>query len=266
MSSFTAEWLALREPADIAARSARLVRLVADHLTGRTVRILDMATGTGANARYLAARLPRSQDWLLVDRDENLLSAAVIDARLTSSTRIEHVDLSTELKSRTALFAGRDLVTASALLDLVSTSWLADVTHLCRDNGATVLFALTYDGRFECSPAEPGDETVRALVNAHQQTDKGFGAALGPASCDEAARRFEGAGYEVVREPSDWVLGSGEAELQRQLIEGWAEAAAAMSPQHTQTIERWKHRRLEHVNEGRSRLTVGHQDLAGWLK
>ena len=265
MSSFTAEWLALREPADIEARSSRLVRLIADRLTGRTVRILDLATGAGANARYLAARLPYPQEWLLVDRDPSLL-AATNDGRISSPAKTALMDLATELMGGATLFQGHDLVTASALLDLVSASWLAHVAQLCRNCGATVLFALTYDGRLECSPAEPEDETVRTLVNAHQQTDKGFGAALGPAACDEAVRCFERVGYEISREPSDWVLDSREAELQRQLIVGWAEAAAAMSSGLALTIDSWKRRRLDHVNEGRSRLVVGHQDLAGWIK
>jgi len=31
------------------------------------------------------------------------------------------------------------------------------------------------------------------------------------------------------------------------------------------TIARWRARRLAHVDAGRSRLVVGHDDLAAWL-
>ena len=72
------------------------------------------------------------------------------------------------------------------------------------------------------------------------------------------------AGYEVKREQSDWTLSPDVTSLQRQLIEGWAEAAAAMAPDRGASIQSWKQRRLDHVGAGRSRLTVGHEDLAAW--
>ena len=54
MAGFSAEWLALRESADHAARSPELTRTVIDFLPDRA-RILDLAAGTGSNRRYLAA-------------------------------------------------------------------------------------------------------------------------------------------------------------------------------------------------------------------
>src|SRR5512145_1693945 len=85
---------------------------------------------------------------------------------------------------------GRDLVTAAALLDLVSASWLARLATRCAAVRADVLFALTYDGRIEWSPAIDGDARMCELVNLHQRTDKGFGPALGPAATTEAGRIF----------------------------------------------------------------------------
>ena len=162
--------------------------------------------------------------------------------------------------------AGRDLVTASALLDLVSERWLHALARRCRDAGAAVLFALTYNGDMRCSPAEPEDEMVRELVNRHQRTDKGFGPALGPDAAESAARAFDELGYDVWRQESDWELGADSAELQVQLIEGWVEAARIIAPEESASLDSWKFRRLAHVAAGRSRLVVGHEDLAGWLR
>ncbi len=272
MSEFTADWLALREPADARARSARLARLVADHLAGLDqVRVVDLATGTGANVRYLAEYLPGRPQWLLVDRDRGLLAEAV--AQIDTRGRIEarSVDLSLAFGATPDntgaddICAGRDLVTASALLDLVSQSWLESLARRCRDAGSAVLFALTYNGDVRCAPAEPEDEAVRELVNRHQRTDKGFGPALGPAASESAAHVFAAAGYDVQRERSDWVLDTGENDLQRQLIDGWADAAMAIAPEQTAALDGWRERRLAHVAAGRSRIVVGHDDLAGWL-
>jgi hypothetical protein len=163
------------------------------------------------------------------------------------------------------LCAGRDLVTASALLDLVSERWLHALARRCRDRGAAVLFALTYNGDVHCSPEEPEDEAVRELVNRHQRTDKGFGVALGPAAAGSAVRVFADLGYDMRRERSDWTLGADARDLQTRLIEGWADAAAAIAPDRSASLRAWSARRLAHVDAGRSRMVVGHDDVAGWL-
>src|SRR5215471_8587345 len=138
--SFTADWLALREPADAAARSRRLTELVADRLRHRDkIHLLDLAAGTGANMRYLANRLPPGQAWLLADNDELLLEQAprairewatgqglnvasrgesddlvgISDRSTTWEVRTTRVDLAQSLDA--GYFSGSDLVTASAL-------------------------------------------------------------------------------------------------------------------------------------------------------
>jgi hypothetical protein len=221
---FSAEWLALREPADTAARSAALTLALGDGLPrDGHVRILDLASGTGANARYLCGKLRSEQEWLLADHEADLL--AVVPSRLTSADgRTCSIATRCTDLSRLAdedLFRNRQLVTASALLDLVSESWIQRLAQHCRRSRATALFALTYDGRIECDPLDAGDETIRELVNRHQRSDKGFGAALGPSAPASAERAFADAGYAVRRAPSDWVLTPDMSELQRQLIDGW---------------------------------------------
>ncbi len=273
MGEFTAEWLALREPADARARSARLASLVADRLAHvDELHVLDLATGTGANARYLAEFLPGGQhrpQWLLVDRDHGLLVEATVQMRSRGRIETRSVDLAAAFEPAPGdpddICAGRDLVTASALLDLVSERWLQALARRCRDAGAAVLFALTYNGDVRCSPAEPEDDAVRELVNRHQRTDKGFGAALGPAASESAVRVFAALGYDVQRERSDWVIEADANDLQRQLIEGWTDAAGAIAPEQSLVLHSWRARRLAHVAAGRSRLVVGHDDLAAWL-
>jgi hypothetical protein len=288
MADSLSSWLELREPADVAARSTTLTRAIADAL-GRhdQVRILDMGSGTGSSVRYLSRHLPTGQRWLLVDRDPALLAEA--RARMSSwgaaggyevtagedqlAIRGRQVDCCIETRCLDLggltdpwIFSGRDLVTASALLDLVSESWLRRLASHCRDTGAAVLFAMTYNGRSRCSPEEPEDEAICELMNDHQRaSDKGFGAAAGPAAAGCAARCFEAVGYHVRREASDWLLAPDAQELQRQLIEGWAGAAREMAPGQAAMVESWLARRLAHVDAHRSHIVVCHEDLAAWL-
>src|SRR5947208_2381282 len=106
------QWLALRETADAAARSAELAERLARRLApdGRLV-VHDVGAGTGAMGRWLAPRLPGPQHWVLHDRDADLLDIADIPG----------VTVETERSDVTrAQFAGATLITASALLDLLT--------------------------------------------------------------------------------------------------------------------------------------------------
>ncbi|HUR33352.1 MAG TPA: hypothetical protein VM032_06125 [Vicinamibacterales bacterium] len=257
MSGFSAEWLALREPADAAARAPAVHRFVLDALaTVRPMRIVDLGSGAGSNVRYLSSRIRQPQEWHLVDHDARLLAHARALLPMPCATHV--ADLG---RLDPGLLAGCTLVTASALLDLVSEGWLASFVQLCRQAHAAVLVALNYDGRIHCSPADEDDEFVRDRVNRHQRTDKGFGPALGPDAGAFAEARLRGAGYDVVRERSDWILDAARAELQRQLIAGWADAAIELEPPAVARITAWKTRRLAHVDAGRSGIVVGHDDV-----
>jgi SAM-dependent methyltransferase len=258
VSGFTADWLRLREPADAAARAADLIVPFARN-DGRPLRIIDLGAGTGANLRYLAPRLGGVQEWLAVDDDPQLLAALVAPPGLAVRTRV--LDLARSLDALP--FGEFDLVTASALLDLVSAPWLARLAGRCAAAGVDVLFALTYDGRIDWTPAEADDDVVRSALNRHQTRDKGFGPALGPSAAREAVAAFTAGGYEIRTARSDWVLGPDSAALQAALVHGWTAAAAEIAPETTRAVAEWAKRRLARIAAGDSRLRVGHVDFAG---
>ena len=165
---------------------------------------------------------------------------------------------------------GADLVTASALLDLVSEPWLAGLVRRCAAAAAGAYFALTYDGavRWTVESAgrwrvdrDPDDDLVRSAVNRHQRGDKGFGPALGPAAASVAARLFRAAGYRTWLVASDWRLEAADGRLAARLVEGWAEAAAELRPETAERVGAWAARRRAAVSRGSFRVTVGHRDL-----
>ncbi len=262
MGQSLSDWLALRQPFDHLARSEALTRTVAARVTAsHPLRIVDLGAGAGSNRRYLRRFLQPDQDWLLVDQDPSLLDEAARDGDAGEvATRVMNLGVLDP-----GIFDGRQLVTASALLDLVSDTWLRALAGECHRVGAVALFALTYDGRSTCTPADPEDELVRELMNRHQrQNDKGFGRAAGPDAVTAAESAFRRVGYEVVRATSDWDLSPAAQDLQRELVDGWATAATEIAPADAPRLAAWRSRRLAHIAAGRSSITIGHQDLAAW--
>jgi hypothetical protein len=263
-----------------------LTDAVAQSLTRRDeLQIVELGTGTGSNIRYLAPRLGGPQRWTAVDRDAELLELMpfrlaewargrayeVFQSDRLTTIRGTAFECRVETRQRdldrldAELVTHCDLVTASALLDLVSESWLRTLAALCAEQEVVALFALTYNGRSSCAPREPDDDWIRDLLNAHQHTDKGLGGpAAGPDAADAALRAFAGVGYDVQEADSHWVLGPELAELQRQLIDGWAGAARELVPRQADAIRSWHERRQAHLQAGRSHIVVEHADLAAW--
>ena len=261
---FPARWLKLREPADHAARADDLAETLAELLpVERPVQVADLGAGAGSNLRYLAPRLPQSQQWALIDRDTDLLDRAITTVTgggTTSDARIHASIRPADLADFPRCLPGTpDLLTASALLDLVSEEWMRRVVEECCRRCIPALFALSVDGRLSLTPAVSGDELIEAAILAHQRGTKDMGPSLGPDATDVATRLFAEHGARVERRRSDWQLGPEEASLQRLLIEGWHEAARAQRPDATEAIDTWLRERLRLLDQ--SHIHVGHQDI-----
>jgi hypothetical protein len=291
VSGFSADWLSMREPFDAAARATPLVAELRRHIPRGTsaapFEVVDLGAGAGSNLRYLAPRLGGEQRWRLVDHDRALLHAAVVATRAWAVSRSAVVspagatltlraadfacrvsgeprDLAGDALASLALPSG-GLVTAAALLDLVSTPWLEALATRCKTARAAVCFALTYDGRAVCTPDEPEDAMALDLFNRHQRLDKGFGPALGPTAAVAAEQVLAKLGFRVLTERSDWDIGPQHTAMQHALLDGWLRAALEIAPEHTTPLTAWHRRRRAHVDAGRSRLVVGHVDLVAWL-
>jgi hypothetical protein len=261
MSGFSADWLALREPYDAAAFSVAVRDAAIAAIAGLDpVSIVDLGTGTGSGLRALAPLIPARQTWRLVDNDLSLLARAADTERPTRvQVQAVPVDIAHDLEA--ALDGAVDLVTTTALLDLVSAPWVERLAVECAARRLPFYATLSYDGRIEFTPHDPGDAAIVAAFNAHQRTDKGFGPALGPKAAAEAIVHFTTVGYFVDRQPSDWVFGPKDREIQNALLAGFAGAARDIGAPHLDEIVGWLTRRRDLVAAGHSSMRVGHIDL-----
>jgi hypothetical protein len=259
------DWLALRERADAAARSRALVDELRRRVpAGECWLIHDLACGTGSMGRWLAPLLPGRQRWVLHDRDADLLARASADAPGPADDGAE-VAIETRLSDVTQLdpddLTGVTLITASALLDLLTLEELTRLIDACVGAGCPVLFALSVSGRVQLLPPDPLDARIAAAFNEHQRRLTPRGRLLGPAAVEAAVEGFRGFGAEVVVRSSSWRLGAADGELALEWLTAWIDAACEQEPELGPEADPFRRRRLNEAAAGALAVTVGHADL-----
>jgi hypothetical protein len=276
MTGFSAQWLALREPADHRARDVSLRDKVVHDLAHLArvrpgpINLVDLGCGSGSNLRALAPHLPATQHWTLVDYDPALLSAAKAalmqwaDKIVSEQETLvvlkngKHIsidflceDLSNNLEA--VLSRPMDLLTAAAFFDLVAESWLE---RFCGLLNAPLYTVLTYNGQEVWSPPQPTDAAMLNAFHAHQQTDKGFGAAAGPTAAGVMEKLLKARGFAVSSAQSPWKLNASDRNLIEQLAIGSAGAVLETKRVSAEEVSAWKQSRsLAQTCE------IGHTDL-----
>lgn len=247
--AFSSDWLALREPADHAARDpdllARAGRAVA---TGASV--LDLGSGTGSTVRAFEQAGFHNFNWHLFDNDAGLLDRATMHhpsagAVIGDLGDVDKIPLD-----------GIDLVTASALLDLMSLAWVERLAKRVFAANLPLYAALNYDGVMHWTPPSPQDESVTQHFNSHQQREKGNGIALGPTSTVVVPHLLRTVGFDVTIGPSPWHIGPDQSALHLQLLDGIADAVAEIDQSG---VPHWYRARTAAVSH--TQAYVGHMDI-----
>jgi SAM-dependent methyltransferase len=260
--SYAPEWLELREGADAAARASGLLEPLLRHLkredAGLVIR--DLGCGTGSMGRWLAPRLNGPQHWILNDRDPALLELAAVRMPRTAAdgSRVTVAAEPGEIGRLTAEdLAGTSLLTASALLDVLTRDEMEGLAKACARAECPALLALSVVGRVKLTPAEPLDAELAAAFNAHQRRN----GLLGPDAVTAASEAFARQGATVRAHPSPWRLGADEAALTAEWLQGWVGAACEQRPGLASRAEAYLRRRLAACEAGQLQVVVHHSDL-----
>ena len=281
--TFDGDWLDLREPFDARARNAALAMTLSKALPARP-RILDLGAGTGALLRWLGHFVGRAQAWTLVDADAALLARAFETIR----ERAEAVGWAVTAPDRRTLLVHApggawrveglvadlreapdnlpldkvDAVVNTALCDLVSEDWVADMADAVAEHGLPFYAALNVTGRERFAPPHRADALVARGFARDQARDKGFGGiALGAKAPDVIAQNFAAHGYQVMRGASPWIVKRQEGAMAAALAEGHALAAAAWERRGEAAVHGWLADRRRQAMAGRLTALVGHTDI-----
>lgn len=284
VSGFSPAWLALREPADTSARNRKVLSACAEAFVSRPrLAICDLGAGTGASVRAFADLLPANQRWTLVDHDADNLAAALLaltawaDEALTDEgwaqdggVLLRHNGKRLDVRTRVHDFArnpacwpqGTDLITASALIDLVSAPWIESFTAALAAERLPLLATLTADGNIEGHPPHGLDEAVALSFRTHQTRDKGFGPSAGAEAGLLLERALAKAGYRLTAGESPWILDPETGTLLRATAQGIAGAVAETGMIETALLADW----LRYQGRDAHQLIIGHRDVfAEWI-
>ncbi len=258
-------WLALREQTDHDCRSVALADEARRRLpAGRPIAIHDLACGTGAMMRWLAPRLPGPQHWVVHDVDADLLARVVaapaplaadgspvaIEARRSDVTRLNDDGC-----------ADADVITCSALLDLLTSTELERLVATCAAPGCAVLITTTVTGVVELRPRHRLDVAIAAAFNAHQRRTLGGRTLLGPDAATTSARMFAELGRRVVTRSTPWRLDASTTDLAGAWLTGRLDAAREQEPRWGAALDDYAAQRRAELAQGRLRILVHHRDL-----
>ena len=280
------DWLDMRIAYDNTARTASLplvdaaLEAVAGHrettpvapaapaapaVEDRRLRICDIGAGTGNSALWFdtafGERGITKRTWLLIDDDPDALTQAAarigaVPDRPAETCRAETCRAPIAELPR-ILDVGRpvDLITGSAVLDVLRPADAAALIDTLAATGAPGLFLLTITGDWHLNPVHPADRQIASAFAAHQQREGRLGAAA--ASHLQAAA--EAAGMRVQSTASPWQLSAREdhAFLTRFLTDR-VTAATEQDPGSAALFTAWLDDRLA---DETLTVTVDHRDL-----
>jgi hypothetical protein len=262
----SSDWLALREPEDARTRSRDLAMAAAGQLAAGPIVIHDLGSGTGSMMRWLAPQLPGPQTWVLHDWNAPLIERAM----RAGATDREGRPVSVRTRSgelahlESVHLDGAALVTASALLDVLTSAEVSAVTDACVAVGCPVLLSLSVTGEVRLDPGDPRDDAFEAAFNAHQQRRVGARRLVGPTGAGLARRRFLEAGWNVRAAATSWRLGDHDRPLIDEWFAGWCDAA--LEERADLRVDGAAYRALRSSQSRRGALSaeVAHADLLAW--
>jgi trans-aconitate methyltransferase len=263
----SSEWLSLREPEDAAARSRDLALAAAEMLQQKPLNIHDLGSGTGSMMRWLAPLLPGQQTWTLHDWNSDLIEQAARGIRPLDrdndpiSVCIQPGDLA---DLRPADLHEASLVTASALLDVLTVDEIQAIVDACLSARCTTLLSLSVTGDVQLSPADERDAAFQRAFNAHQVREAATRRQVGRHGAAIAKRLFADAGWHVRSSTTTWRLDHDRPRLLAEWFEGWVDASLECDAELRAEAAGYRRRRAAEIERGELTARIRHLDLLAW--
>ena len=284
MPPFAATWLQERFRFDEAARHPAVEADFLQHLPQEeNLFLVDVGAGTGANFLHFYSKLAANQQWLLIDRDEQLLQLAlerIVEQVPGGAFAIQRsknqvvlrqgeqmIQVRIQKGSFTELAQLIDLsrvhaVLANAFFDLFSEQHFARFAQEVLHHSSSLLLTLNYTGmRF--MPTLPADAQVIGWYERHMRRPQPEGRAMGPACGDLMSDALTPIAAAVSTGESCWQVEHNDGLLLNYLLNFMEDALGEWGLNEAENVlfKQWLQQRRAQVRAGRLRAEIAHQDF-----
>jgi len=286
MTDFTAyyfDWLATRYAFDEKARNKQIEQQFLHFLTrNKTVRLIDVGAGSGANCRYWIDKIPGNQQWILIEENPDFskksLSALQQFAQArgyacslqkeslhiqtpTQTIHIKTIQGSLLEIDQLASLSDTDAVVANAVYDLLTKDQFEEFISKIAPHRLVFLATLNYQN-MHFSPALPADEKMIGLYHAHMLRPQEEGVAMGPSCVAQMQETLQKHNYTLVVGESIWEIRNKDDKMMEFLLDFMESSIGelSLSSEDSLLLKAWIKQKREANN---LKLTIEHQDILG---
>ena len=274
----------MRIPYDHAARSHLLIDFLEKHNKENKFDLIDMCSGSGSFLIWSIKRGLFFKKNILIDNDINLLKSVKSNLRKYLKN-VSNIKSNTNNMSLTINYKNKDessvsimkydcdnysikdsqpyVISYSAAVDLMSKSSIDKSLKLIKDNNI-LFFSLCFDGSVKWTPSHPYDKYILSFFNNHQQSDKGFGIALGYKSIDYIKKKVNKLGLKIEITNSPWIVRNKLQDdiifMKRYLLD-IKKSLFHMDGIDKTMLRQWYADKHESIECKKVKLLVGHKDI-----
>jgi hypothetical protein len=217
--------------------------------------------------RWLAPLLPGPQTWILHDWNASLIKQAIegVPPRDRDNTAVSVRSQPGNLADlRSTDLAGASLVTASALLDVLTSRETHAIVNACLGARCPALLSLSVTGDVRLTPQDEFDAAFERAFNAHQLRSTDGRQQLGRYAAPIARGLFTQSGWNARPSTTVWRLDRRRPRLLREWLDGWLDAAVEQDPGLRAAATRYRRLRTSQIERGTLAVHVRHVDLLAW--